>query len=57
MGIPIMTRETGNGIYCLKTLAMNIPIDEAEKAVRLSATFAFSILICKGTLWYLVASV
>lgn len=30
-----MTRDTGKGISCLKTLAMKIPIEDAENAVKL----------------------
>lgn len=50
IGIPIITRETGKGISFLKTLAMKIPIDEAENAVKLSFTLLGYILTCKGTL-------
>lgn len=49
IGIPIIIKETGRGISCLKTLAMKIPIEEAENAVKLSFTLLGSIFICKGT--------
>lgn len=38
MGIPIIMREIGKGMSCLNTLAIKIPIEEAENAVRLSLT-------------------
>lgn len=38
MGMPIMIRETGKEISCLKILAIRIPIDDAEKAVKLYVT-------------------
>lgn len=49
IGIPIMMRESGKGMSCLKTLAINNPIDEAETAVKLSVTLLGYILMCKGT--------
>lgn len=56
MGMPIMTKEMGKGMSCLKTRAMKIPIEDAEKAVKLSLILQGSILMCKGTLWYFVTS-
>mgnify|MGYP006995528609 FL=1 len=44
-----MMRESGKGMSCLKTLAINNPIDEAETAVKLSVTLLGYILMCKGT--------
>ena len=38
IGMPIITSDTGNGISCLNTLAINIPIEEAENAVKLYVT-------------------
>lgn len=38
IGIPIIISEIGSGIYCLKTLAINMPMDEAEKAVNVYVT-------------------
>lgn len=52
IGIPIITRVTGKGISLLNTLAKNIPIDDAENAVRLYATFVGSNFIYKGTLCF-----
>ena len=49
IGIPIITSEIGKGISCLKTLAINSPIDDAETAVKLSVTLLGYILICNGT--------
>ncbi len=51
MGMPIITSEIGKGISCLKTLAINNPIDDAETAVKLSVTLLGYILICNGTLY------
>lgn len=50
IGIPIMKIDTGRGMSCFTTLAINIPIDEAEKAVRLSVTLLGYIFMCNGTL-------
>ena len=52
--MPIITSEIGKGISCLKTLAINNPIDDAETAVKLSVTLLGYILICNGTLLYFV---
>lgn len=54
--MPIMTKEMGKGMSCLNTRAMKIPIEDAEKAVKLSLILLGSILMCKGTLWYFVTS-
>lgn len=35
MGIPIIIIDTGNGMSCFTALAINMPIEDAENAVRL----------------------
>ncbi len=48
MGIPIIINETGMESSCLKTLAINMPMDDAENAVRLYVTLLGYNFICKG---------
>jgi hypothetical protein len=38
IGTPIIINDMGNGISCLNTLAINIPIEDAENAVKLYVT-------------------
>ena len=39
IGTPIIINDMGNGISCLNTLAINIPIEDAENAVKLYVTW------------------